>query len=172
MPCTEVLTVPSASRSSADFLGCAQPFAGVGSSHRQSRSAAPDAAGTTAEPQSVLRTAGTSREETNARIKNSSLCSCYFDGAVGADTQGRCANFRHHRRAAPRMPVRLLRLCSVCLRASGLLRPGLLLQRYLSRRGTMGLLGLSPRLGQPPLPWRRRRTLSRRPQSRISRQAI
>ena len=51
----------------------------------------------------------------------------------------------------PSCAVRLLRLCAIRLLALWLLRAGVLLQRHLPGHGTLGRLGLWPRLGRPSL---------------------
>ena len=76
------------------------------------------------------------------------------DGA-GSESTGRGRD----RRSAG-LPLRLLRSSTLRLRTGRLLRAGILLQRDLPWRGSLGRLGLRPRLGRASLPRRRRRTLS------------
>jgi hypothetical protein len=80
---------------------------------------------------------------------------------LGPGASGSSANCRRSWHST-RLFVRLLRLCAVCLRALWLLRAGVLLQRHIPWDGSMGRLGLWPRLGRPSLQQRWWRKLSRR----------
>jgi hypothetical protein len=87
---------------------------------------------------------------TYARIQNSTQLGSIACGPGPCASSSR-ASCRRNRRST-RLPMGLLRSRTLRLRPRGLLRTGVLLQRHLPGRGSLGRMGLCPRLGRASLP--------------------